>query len=286
MSSDLATGITDIGGAISDLFGSQGSAAAATSYTEAASVAAQNEQITAEATSIKEAQQSRQIYQTIGTQKAQVGGAGFAESGTALDLLASSASQGALTKALTAEQGAITENSFSEQAGLYNGMASAATSTSNAQSVGGVLQAAGGVISLASAAPWSSIGDAIGDVAIGILGTVICTELHRQGRLSHRLYLLGAIHARRYDEIIMRGYYYWAVPAVRHLRKSPDSLLSRSLEWVFNKRAEYIAAKAGDRSARVTIAGLATYVAMHAVCWILSRTVARTTKDWKGLYAT
>jgi len=151
-SSDVAQAFTDFGGAVSDLFGAKGATASAGSYDEAAAIARQNAEIVKQATAIKQEQETRTIFKTLGTQRAQVGGAGFAESGSALDLLADSATQGAFTKAITAEQGAITENSYAEQAGLYSGMAKAARSSGTAQTVGGLLNAAGGAISLYSAA--------------------------------------------------------------------------------------------------------------------------------------
>jgi hypothetical protein len=46
---------------------------------------------------------------TLGGQEADVAGAGFSEGGSALDLLRSSASQGALTHAVLGQQGLITE---------------------------------------------------------------------------------------------------------------------------------------------------------------------------------
>lgn len=149
---DFISGANAIGGAVSDLFGAKASTASAGSYTDAATIAEQNAQLVKQATAIKETQQSRQIFQTIGAQRAGVGGAGFAESGTALDLLRSSASQGALAKAITASQGAITENAYAEQAGQFRGMADAATASGTAQDIGGLVKAAGGAWDLAKGA--------------------------------------------------------------------------------------------------------------------------------------
>jgi hypothetical protein len=50
----------------------------------------------------------------------------LAQSGSALDLLRESASQGAMTKAVLGEQGLITEAGYQEQAKSYTDMASAA----------------------------------------------------------------------------------------------------------------------------------------------------------------
>jgi hypothetical protein len=178
---DLGGAFSSLSGAVVDLFGAKGATASAGSYDEAAAIARQNAAIARQATAIKEEQESRQIFKTIGAQRAQVGGAGFAESGSALDLLSDSASQGALTKALTAEQGAISENSYAEQAGLYSGLARSTRASGGAMAVGGLLQAAGGAISLYSAADKAGIfasagtdvtGAAILDTGITAIGDV------------------------------------------------------------------------------------------------------------------
>lgn len=125
--------ITDIGGAVSDLFAAEGykykaegAAFEKKNYQLAASLADQNAVFTEWSTNIKQAQESRNIYQSLGKTQADVAGAGFAESGSALDLLRDSASQGALAKAVLGEQGLITEAGYKEQADSYRNMASAA----------------------------------------------------------------------------------------------------------------------------------------------------------------
>jgi hypothetical protein len=63
----------------------------------------------------------------IGGQQAAQAGAGFAASGSGLDILADSASQGALAKATLGQQGLITEAGYQEQATSYGIMQSTAT---------------------------------------------------------------------------------------------------------------------------------------------------------------
>jgi hypothetical protein len=149
MAANYAQGLSDLGGAASDLFGAAGSRKAAGSYGEAASIAEQNAIIAENSTKIKETQLNRQIYQTLGVQKSDVAGSGLSESGSALDLLSSSAEQGALAKALATQQGAITVNSYKEQAAQFNSMADAASGTSTAQTIGGVIQIAGAIAAFA-----------------------------------------------------------------------------------------------------------------------------------------
>ena len=182
MPSDFASALTDFGGAVSDLFSAKGATASASSYSDAAAIAEQNAQLAKSATAIQEIQLSRQIYKTTGKQIAQVGGAGFAESGTAIDLLRSSISEGALTKAITAQQGAITENSYAEQAGLYTGLAASGKSAATGATIGGILQGAGGALNLAkgasnlfsasSAATDATAAGAAADASVAGFGTV------------------------------------------------------------------------------------------------------------------
>jgi hypothetical protein len=126
----------DFAGAASDLFSSQinaesldikakGDLAEAASYDMAAGLALLNKQYTVTETAIKETQNDREVYQTISQQQAGVAGGGLAESGSALDLLRSSAQQGALSHAIIGQQGLITEAGYQEQHDSYTNMAGA-----------------------------------------------------------------------------------------------------------------------------------------------------------------
>lgn len=159
--------ITAGGLAVNDLFSSQGSAAAANSYTGAAALATQNAQLTAESTRIQEAQTARQVSMTLGTQEADVAGAGFTESGSALDLLSSSAQQGALAKALVNTQGAINENSYAAQAGAYTAEAKSANEASSAGVVSAIASVGGALLN-SSSNPIGTLADAGKTVVQGI----------------------------------------------------------------------------------------------------------------------
>lgn len=139
-----ASTFSNLGGAVSDLFAgfgattnanlqaqglrikAQGDLAEGQEYDLASSLAAQNEKFTETSTAIQQAQQERNTTLQIGGQRADVAGAGFAESGSALDILRDSASQGALSKAVLGQQGLITEAGYTEQQQSYNLMASTA----------------------------------------------------------------------------------------------------------------------------------------------------------------
>jgi hypothetical protein len=120
-------------GAVSDLFAAEGYRAKAAgdefergNYLLAAQYADLNVQYTKWSTAIKQSQEDRELYKSLGQTRADVAGAGFAESGSAIDILRESASQGALARAVTGEQGLITEAGYEEQAASYRNMAQAA----------------------------------------------------------------------------------------------------------------------------------------------------------------
>ena len=109
----------------------QGDLAEAGEYDLAGNLALKNKAFTEQSQQIKQMQLDRQIETSQGETEAGVAGAGFAKSGSALDLLRDSASQGALTKAVLGQQGLITEAGFQEQSESYNLMSSAARSAAS-----------------------------------------------------------------------------------------------------------------------------------------------------------
>jgi hypothetical protein len=113
----------------------QGDLAEASNYDLAAGLAGENEAYTEQSTRVQQAQLDRQVTQTIGGQQASVAGAGFANSGSALDIMRDSASQGALAKGVLGQQGAITEAGFTEQQNSYTTMANAGRATAAAEMI-------------------------------------------------------------------------------------------------------------------------------------------------------
>ena len=153
-----ASTFSDLGAGVGDLF-----AAAATSdkeqglqfeeqnYEAAAGLALQNEQFTKTSTAIKQGQADRELYMSLGKTKAGEAGAGLAQSGSAIDLLRSSAQQGATTNAVIGQQGLITEAGYQEQHDSYMNMASAAKSAEDAASLGGIGDLIGGSLKFLAA---------------------------------------------------------------------------------------------------------------------------------------
>lgn len=131
---------TDFGGGISDLFAAsadqskaQGDILEGQNYALAAKYALQEAQFTKESTAIQSMQAERATYQSTSQTRADIAGGGFAASGSGLDILASSASQGALQQAVIQRQGLITEKGYDEQAESYKNMEDAANMAAGAE---------------------------------------------------------------------------------------------------------------------------------------------------------
>jgi hypothetical protein len=124
--SSASAGVSDIFAGFGDEAKQQGDILEQGQYLQAVQYAYEEAQATKQSTAIQEMQQSRDISKSLGQTTADVAGAGFATSGSALDLLRESASQGALQKQVTQEQGNITEMGYREQQQSYQTMAAAA----------------------------------------------------------------------------------------------------------------------------------------------------------------
>lgn len=138
--------VTGIGGAVGSLFTSEGNAAEAASYTGAAQLETQNAQLTAASTRIQETQTARAVTQSLGTTQADVAGAGFTESGSALDLLRMSAQQGSLAASLVNIQGAINENAYAAEAGADLAKAKAANEANTASTIQSIASLGGALV--------------------------------------------------------------------------------------------------------------------------------------------
>ncbi|MCG2639666.1 MULTISPECIES: hypothetical protein [Bradyrhizobium] len=134
------SGFNSIAGAVSDLFAAdadrakgsalrlkaQGDRIEGENYGLAADLASQNAKFTEVSTAIKQTQLEREQTMAIGSTHAAIGGAGLAESGSALDVLADSTRQASLAKSVLGQQGLITEAGYQEQQQSYLNMKKAA----------------------------------------------------------------------------------------------------------------------------------------------------------------
>ncbi len=137
---DLGGEISGVGGAVSSLFSGIGEFEAAGGYKTAAKYAEENAQIAQQTSDIQQEMTRRRVYQSIGGTQAAEGGAGLATSGSATDILRSSAQQGALTKQLVQRQGAINVLGYQAEAASYQGMAAQATASGIGGIFGGILK--------------------------------------------------------------------------------------------------------------------------------------------------
>lgn len=184
-----------------------------------------------------------------------------------------------LEKLLSSTQGLAAVSSGQKVAGLYD-------STVSQQLTNDLLSQSTADIAALSKVKTSSQTGTVTDSSVqtnkkkGALEWIVCTELYTQGRMPHKFYRHGFKVFAEHSPRIKQGYYYWAVPLTQHLRKHPDSVLSAITQDVFNARAEYLAANGGCREARKTVLGFITTYSLIAICWLLSRTVARKPIDW------
>lgn len=172
--------LTSASGAVSDLFAAKGHEYKARgyeferkNYDLAADFADRNVVYSDTSTKIKQMQLDRQLMKSAGTTEAQVAGAGFAASGSALDIMSDAAMQGALTKSVTAFQGGIQEEGYKEQAQSYRNMSEAAGVAIEAEKsaafgsyITGGIKAAAGVASLFTGGMSDSITSGLGNMII------------------------------------------------------------------------------------------------------------------------
>ena len=107
----------------------QGDIAEAQNYDLASALAKENAGFSDVSTRIQQAQAARTETQTIGAQRAAVGGAGFANGGSAFYLMKDSANQAALQQGVIGMQGAINTAGYNEQAQSFETMANVGRQT-------------------------------------------------------------------------------------------------------------------------------------------------------------
>lgn len=129
------------------------------------------------------------------------------------------------------------------------------------------------------------VASSAGDAATSAAGWIVCTELVRQNRMPRRYWISGMREFLEYSDVIKRGYYLLAIPAVEHLRRHPYSRTSCFLSWLFNRRVEYLAAKAGTRGARKTVIGAGITYGLLPIGWILGTFIQREMPEWERIYS-
>lgn len=146
-------------------------------------------------------------------------------------------------------------------------------------------EAASALASVGEGASVAAEGSAIWEAILAVAAWIICTELHKQGRMSNRLYITGGPVFLAYPETPKRGYYLWAIPSVKHLRAKPNSWYSRLLCKVFNSRAQYLfdrkyATGKGTAAGFLITHGL--YYACYAIGFFVPSSSSKT--NWRVIY--
>jgi hypothetical protein len=195
---------SNAGGAVKDLFGgigdlqsgdlkaealdlkAKGDLAEAGQYDLAGSLALKNEAYTKTSTAIQQMQQDRNTTLQIGGQQNALAGSGFANSGSGLDILADSASQGALAHAVLGQQGLITEAGYDEQSQSYKLMSDTAKQTAASEE--------DMANQTKDASETAAIGDFAGSLMKGAAAVATLTVAPELAPVTMGIDGLGAIH--------------------------------------------------------------------------------------------
>lgn len=143
-----------------------------------------------------------------------------------------------------------------------------------------VADLAGGISPAILAAPvFSLIGDFIaddqsvqgmfdtGDMSESI-GSVCCTVLFQQGKLSDRLYFYNIARFKRMSQRSQNAYWLWARPLAKYISSNPNTFASKATGWLFRSRAEFIARKGKVRGTRYKLTGILS----TGIVWMVSVT--------------
>lgn len=131
-------------------------------FDTATAIADKDARLSGLSTAIQKVQTQRQIYQTIGGARADIGAAGFGEHGSAIDVLKSSAAQGELQMQITGTKGQLEQDTFVQQSTAYAAQAkgsyaaeeaakanaSGARASATAAKAGGVIKSITGIFKL------------------------------------------------------------------------------------------------------------------------------------------
>lgn len=122
--------------------------------------------------------------------------------------------------------------------------------------------------------PVDSIIKDVGSAIGGLFGgSVVCTELLRQGLMSKELYISDVVYAsKKMNPTVLRGYRFWGIPLVRLMRKSKR--VTKIAAFFAVSRAHYIAAISKKEFApwRADL-GWAINLVGVPLCWMLGKTL-------------
>lgn len=128
--SNITNAVTQYGQSTAENLASKGYSDEATSYTNAAAIARQNETLAGAAGQIEQAQIGLEVGRTIGSQQASIAAAGFGSGGTALSLMRASQRQGSIEQQLTGTNAEIQQMGYEQQAQAAEAESKAASTSS------------------------------------------------------------------------------------------------------------------------------------------------------------
>lgn len=73
----------------------------------------------------------------------------------------------------------------------------------------------------------------------GLSVSIICTELHMQGKMSREDWAAGMREFNSYPNIQRESYYFWAIPFTSYITRRPCSLITKIATKVFCARAKH-----------------------------------------------
>lgn len=148
----VGAGVSDIFSAFGDIDKMKADELEQQQYEQAAQFAGQEAQFSQDSTAIQVAQKNRETTMAMGRTMSEVAGAGFAASGSALDIMRSNAQQGALAQAVTSENGMIQTQGYEQQEASYNIMAEIAGNAAKSANLSSIGSFAAAGLSFAAAA--------------------------------------------------------------------------------------------------------------------------------------
>lgn len=140
---------SSLGGAVSSIFGAIAAGKEEDLYRGKAEEAITERDVTEDSERLQQYAASRKIAETLGAQQAATAAAGFQESGSALDLLRESTTQGALTHATLQMQAGIKEAGYTAENKAAENEASAAGVAGLSDTFGAVIKGVTGAAQLA-----------------------------------------------------------------------------------------------------------------------------------------
>ena len=105
----------------------------------------------------------------------------------------------------------------------------------------------------------------------GMFGTVICTELHRQGIMPSEIYLKDSEYGKTLPLEVIVGYHFWAIPLVTKMQKSP--LLTSIVKVPAMSWAKHIA------GVEKSIFGYFCQYVGESVCGVLGKIVLKSSGE-------